>query len=519
MTRSPLLALLYPFIIAACAAPKFTDAFSALSPPPTNGGIPHLEEYPDVEGNQVQKNGVTKGGRPLPYASPTTGITSSTTYTNTATTVARPAIILNTNARSVSEDLVPIAESIFGKEYVYVTTSEEEAKQAAASMMQQNISMVIPVGGDGTLSSLINFLCSHIRETFPFLTVEEAMKELPLVAYLPLGTGNGVGSVVGSELMFNNQPTWKIFGQKRRKLRNVENILKSFHEIAQQMNENPDYLNTDLAPDVVEIPMMEVSYPDSKLHDDTLCFFAGAGFDSLMLQDFQSVKKWAIRTKILTKTLSSVAGYCVALVVKTLPKCVTRQEHNIQVRLTTRDPETLWVDHRRGDVVQQVGPTSSSGSNNKDGETLLYQGMTGILAAGTSPFYGGGLRLFPFARMTKDKMHLRLGRIHPLRGFFNIPQIFEGSFRDKRSSSFGCMDYIGGDFDVFISTTATTSDSEDESDNKNTKGFPVQHSGESVGYFERFRLRVVKQPVRFVTLMRKRVVNEAADASYGAPSS
>ena len=427
------------------------------------------------------------------------------------------AIVLNTNARGVGTDLVPIAEAIFGKDHVYVTTTEEEGKQAAYDLMLQNTTMVIPVGGDGTLSSMINFLRDAVKEQFPFVTSEEAMKELPLVAYVPLGTGNGVGSVVGSEMMSNPQ-NWKLWGQKKRRRRQAEKMLKSFYEIGQQLDADEDYLDSAEGPDVIEIPMMEVSYPASSKDENTLCFFAGAGFDSLMLQDFQSIKKWAIRTKMFTKTLSSVSGYCVALLLKTLPKCVAQNEHNIEVTLTTRDPDTLWVDHRRGDVVQAVGPTKSAsrktdGVNNllgiedkkekENAETLLYQGTTGILAAGTSPFYGGGLRLFPFARLTKDKMHLRLGRIHPLRGFFNIPKIFEGSFRDKGSSSFGCLDFIGGDFDIHVTSTRTDSETKEQ-----VKGFPVQHSGESVGYFEKFRLRVVKEPVRFVTLMEKRVVKE-----------
>jgi diacylglycerol kinase family enzyme len=372
-----------------------------------------------------------------------------------------------------------------------LTTSEEEGKEAAVKVLKQGVSMILPVGGDGTLASMVNFLCDSIRKNDPTLTTEAAFQKLPLIGYIPMGTGNGVGSVVGADLVASSSPL-KIFRRKQHRRRKIQRIMKSFYDIGQKMKEDAGYLSSDAAPDVIELPMMEVSYPDSKVHDDSLCFFAGVGFDSLMLQDFQSIKKWAIRTKILTKTLSSVVGYCVALVVKTLPKCVMRNEHNIEVLLSTRDPDTLWIDHRRGDVVQKVGPTDDSN------QALLYKGTSGILAAGTSPFYGGGLRLFPFARITTDKMHLRLGRIHPLRGFFNIPKIFEGSYRDKRSASFGCMDFIGDDFDIQI-TSSTDSE---------TKGFPVQHSGESVGYFERFRLRVVKEPVRFVTLMKKRIVSE-----------
>ena len=494
-TTTRLVALIYSLSLWLCLTIPQSSGFSAVSPPKSKVTVD--AEFQDSS-LSVPSAAVSPNANDLSPAA-------------AATNNHHVAIVLNTNARGVGTDLVPIAESIFGKDHVYVTTTEEEGKQAAFQLMLQNTSMVIPVGGDGTLSSMINFLCDSVREQFPFLTSEEAMKELPLVAYVPLGTGNGVGSVVGSEMMSNPQ-TWKIFGQKKRRLRQVEKMLRSFYDIGQQLEANEDYLESQQGPDVIEIPMMEVSYPDSKTHEDTLCFFAGAGFDSLMLQDFQSIKKWAIRTKMFTKTLSSVSGYCVALLLKTLPKCVARQEHNIEVKLTTRDPDTLWVDHRRGDVVQTVGPKRKKTNSNlldiddnsdKQDETLLYQGTTGILAAGTSPFYGGGLRLFPFARLTKDKMHLRLGRIHPLRGFFNIPQIFEGSFRDKRSSSFGCLDYIGGDFDVHVTSTRTDSETKEQ-----VKGFPVQHSGESVGFFERFRLRVVKEPVRFVTLMEKRVVKE-----------
>jgi len=288
MTRARLIFILQCLLCLGWTA-KVCNCFSALSPPPQGR---NAQDLSDFASNFHSEDMPLSNGN------------SQTKF--------QTAILLNTNARSVSTELVPIAESIFGKDYVFVTTSEEEGRQAAAKMVQQNISMVIPVGGDGTLASLVNFLCDSIREKNPSVTtVEDAMKELPLIGYVPLGTGNGVGSVVGSATL--SDPAWKILGQKKRKLRQVRNMLHNFHRIGQQLNTNPNYLATEQSPDVIELPMMQVSYPGSKLHKDTLCFFAGAGFDSLMLQDFQSIKKWAIRTKILTKALSSVAGYCVAL--------------------------------------------------------------------------------------------------------------------------------------------------------------------------------------------------------------
>jgi len=86
-------------------------------------------------------------------------------------------------------------------------------------------------------------------------------------------------------------------------------------------------------------------------------------------------------------------------------------------------------------------------------------------------------------------MHLRLGRIHPLVGFFNIPLIFAGSYRDK-SDKFGVIDFCGTDFDVQVDT-------------ENEEGFPFQHSGESIGHAKRFRLQIVKEPVHFVSFMER----------------
>jgi hypothetical protein len=221
--------------------------------------------------------------------------------------------------------------------------------------------------------------------------------------------------------------------------------------------------------------------------------------------------------------------------------------------VTTQDEETLWVDHRRGDFSEfAVSPRARMATNTDNNiangvveganasepqkkHHLLYSGTTGILAASTTPFYGGGLRLFPYARLIPGKLQLRLGRISPLVGFFNIPKIFEGSYREK-SDRFGCLDFIGEDFEVEVSSdkyqehlsrkrqqgrnrswwkrravdensagkeNGTSNGEEGVSINK---GFPFQHSGESVGIKERFRLRIVKQPVRFVSFLRHRVI-------------
>jgi hypothetical protein len=143
---------------------------------------------------------------------------------------------------------------------------------------------------------------------------------------------------------------------------------------------------------------------------------------------------------------------------------------------------------------------------------VLYEGSAGIVAAGTAPYYGGGLKLFPFARMTPNGMHLRVGRIHPLEGVWNIPRIFRGTYRNH---GFGCLDFCGPQFVVEVL-------GEEE--------YPVQHSGESVGRCTRVSFQVMGDedeeaddgnqndstattrrlppPIKFVTLLPPRLVVE-----------
>jgi hypothetical protein len=211
-----------------------------------------------------------------------------------------------------------------------------------------------------------------------------------------------------------------------------------------------------------------------------------AGFDSLMLNDFKEIKEWSQRRGILTRQLSSVFGYCVTLVIKTLPKAVLRSSHTVFVTVTSNDIDTTyWIDHRRGDYVQ---PCTNA---------ILYNGTTGIIAGSTVPYYGGKLRLFPFARISSDKLQLRIGRIHPIIGFFNIPKIFAGTYRDTSPTRFGVLDFIGNDFTIHVSSV---------NGNDITNTFPLQHSGESIGPVSSFRLRVLESPVRFLNLLPDRTV-------------
>ena len=486
-----------------------------------------------------------------------------TTSTTTTTTATEPSpnikivVIMNANARGVSASTIQVAQEVFGRESVFVTRSIPDVHHAFQTVVRSpppqrfEHLLVVTMGGDGTLATTIQTMCqillrssshndcdadatNHNHHNNSVSSFSSVMSQLPIIAYVPLGTGNAVGSVVGcsdhsmmsSSSSLVSPTTTNRFRRmisfvlprrtESRSLRRLRSTLRHIQETVRHGRSSSTTITTASIP-ITELPMIEISN-----HNFTdLCFFAGgmshpiiswinvltfvddalfvphrmsphffvkkkhtAGFDSLMLNDFKTVKNWSQRTGVFTGMLSSVLGYCVTLLVQTLPKTVFRSSHVVHVQVTTNQlNNTYWVDHRRGDFVQPCTTPN------------LYNGTTGIIAGSTVPYYGGKLRLFPFARISSDKLHLRIGRIHPLIGFFNIPKIFAGTYRDFSKRRFGVLDFIGNDFTIQVSSGSKDAD---------TNSFPLQHSGESIGPVSSFRLRVVETPVRFLNLLPDR---------------
>lgn len=436
---------------------------------------------------------------------PCSGLSLSSPYAN------KIAVVLNVNARSVSPSSVAITENIVGKENVFVTTSIEDNDVAAKKIVDRGYKTVVPAGGDGTLCSVINSVVNFHREKYEAATPDSSniggqirkessdepptQQKLPRFAFLPLGTGNGMGMLVGP----------RIKGKKKDKVAQMLTRLKKLIEESEK--------HKDSVP-VLKCPMIEIIKPQSgnaqnmNKHGE-LCFFAGAGFDSLMLNDFNIVKRWSSNKPGL-RFLGSVVGYTVALVVRTLPQCLIWGRHKLSIRITvpkqtspqntssTATLPTYWIDPRRGDTAMKVLPTYSSTQIHNEqhlfqkseidsDRQLLFEGETGIVAAGTTPYYGGGLKLFPFSRLQPHQMHLRLGRINPIIGFLNIPWIFRGSYRHY---NMGCMDFLGQDFDIELS-----------------KPYPFQHSGEAVDEgIKRFRLKIASEEIEFIDFLKPRLV-------------
>ena len=210
----------------------------------------------------------------------TTTTTSSSPKKKKSTKIhQKAAVILNMNARGVTESVRQVALEVFGAESVFVTTTAEQARAAAKQIVAANnnddsdseYSLLIPIGGDGTLTATIDYLVEAIMQQQqpqprrPAMTVAQAVQQLPVIGYVPLGTGNGVGSVVGCTL-----------NRKIRRKRPLRRIFAALKQVASSTgasssdNDNNDNTLLDNT-SIVELPMMQVTTHNRS----DLCFFAG----------------------------------------------------------------------------------------------------------------------------------------------------------------------------------------------------------------------------------------------------
>ena len=358
------------------------------------------------------------------------GAANNTSMEVTARDPSKVAVLLNRNARRVNDNIAKEMEAIVGRGHVYYSRSLEEAETFAREIVQQGYGTVVCGGGDGTLMQGYNMVARYVNESnawrqerFRRFAETQQLLPIPRFAFVALGTGNALRRVVGAQDPLTDLRTI------------VENGACKVHEVA----------------------MIE--------RGDEHFTFGGIGYDSMLLNDYNWLKKHAGH-QLLKPFVQTVTGYFGAVFARTLPRVLAKRVH-LQGRVRAVGP-AYYLDPRRGDTAVALPPGA-----------ILHEGPFTMVGVGTTPFFGYGMRVFPFAGMHRDMMHLRVARLGALSALSNLPAIWRGTYRNSDK----ILDFQVNEVVVELDEPV-----------------PFQQSGDDQGSVSELRLRVAKDRLQLVDL-------------------
>lgn len=332
----------------------------------------------------------------------------------------RVAVLLNLNARKVTPKVERALSHVVPEGDLFVSRSELDARRIAQQVVDSRYHTVFMGGGDGTVTCFLNEILTQValrRQHHPTPT--------PRFGVLKLGTGNSVASLV------------KASSDKSDGF--VDDVLRA------RTGEVPGYRSIDLL-----------------LLDGKRAPFAGLGVDGKLLNDYIWVKQ-NFGQGLLSKVLTGPGGYFTSVAFKTLPYYLT---HSTSVDcVVVNGPATAY----------QMGPQGTPTKTFAPGATL-YQGPIIMAAAGTVPFYGFELKMFPFAGKRRGMMNLRLGTLPPATILANLPKLWSGTWFPE-----GLRDFLVKDATIRFS-----------------KPMPFQVAGDAEGYREEIHFQMSPEPIEVV---------------------
>jgi len=277
------------------------------------------------------------------------------------------AVLLNANARSVDARVTEQIQGVVPAEHLFLSRCAEEAHRIADTVMRRGYGTVFTGGGDGTFVSWVN----HILDR-----AERQESAPPRFGILPLGTGNAVAEMMGA---------------KRNGL--VEDLRR--------------YLRG-------EVPFFRLL--DLLVVEGRRTPFTGVGVDAAILNDYNWLRQRLAGTR-LARLATGVRGYGLAIAVRSAPRQLAQRRPAYCEIANAGAPAWRLDAHGR-----RVGRPVERGE-------LLYAGPCMLAAAGTVPYYGFGLKAFPFALARPGTMQLRVvSDIGVASLLWNVPRIWKGSF-------------------------------------------------------------------------------------------
>lgn len=296
----------------------------------------------------------------------------------------RVAVLLNKNARRVTDRLAQKMERVVGRDHLFYSHSLEEAASFAREIVGRGYGTVVCGGGDGTLVQAVNLIQQHVRKSNAWRAERhrrtgeaQSYIGIPRFAFLRLGTGNAVSDLVGS----------------RDPVTDLKRVVDLMPSRTQQ------------------IPMLT--------NGQERFFFAGLGNDSLILDDYHWLKE-RTHHPLLKPFVHGVSGYLFASFLRTLPRVLFGRNVRPEVRVKTVG-RGYYVDPRRGDFTEELAPG-----------TVVFEGPASFVGAATIPYFGYRFKAFPFARIMPHMMNLRVSTIGPLSAVWHLRGMWRGTYRHPK---------------------------------------------------------------------------------------
>jgi diacylglycerol kinase family enzyme len=284
-------------------------------------------------------------------------------------------VVVNGNAKQVTDDLVSILDQIVQSGDLFVSRSLDEGRDIARMIVARGYPTVITGGGDGTFTQMVTFVAQE---------ADRQGRAAPRFGMLRLGTGNALAWVLGAQS-----------GKKNGVV-------------------------TDLARLRTEGGSRELRLLDV---EGTLTPFAGLGIDAIALQHFREVKRVFERTPVLRRFATGGLAYVTAIVGRTMPGYLVRPHPRVRIVNEGADAQRLGVDG------QPVAAPVRKGE-------VLYEGPSRMVAMSTIPYWGFGARIFPFANDQENRFSLRVVDITSADVALHIRKIWKGTYHDDRVHDF-----------------------------------------------------------------------------------
>lgn len=288
----------------------------------------------------------------------------------------RVAIVVNGNAKQVTEELVETLDQIVQSGDLYVSRSLEEGREIARTIVSRGYPTVLTGGGDGTFVQVVTWVTAEATAQG---------KEWPQFGFLRLGTGNALAWVLGA----GNAPG--------------KGVVADLAKIRGTAGSR-------------ELRLLEV--------EGTLTPFAGLGVDSIALQHHEQTKAWMQRTPVLKNLASAQVTYATSITTRSLPEFLFRPHPRVRI---VNEGETAYL----------LGKDDKIARAFERGETI-YEGPARMAAFSTIPYWGLGARMFPFADERHDRFQLRVSDITSWQVVRHFGALFDGTYRGDTMTDFLC---------------------------------------------------------------------------------